>query len=173
MKRFSRGRRRAGRAGSSGFTLVEAVVSLALIAFMLLLAALVMAEQRRGQRQVDRHRQAIEVLDCALERVRAGALPLQSGWFPLAQTSDGTSDGTSGDAFEPGEQEPGVGGEAGDPPSDLEGALVHLEVEEEPAEVEGLYRVRVTVLLAGESGTDSGDAVRRSAETLVWRRSLD
>jgi prepilin-type N-terminal cleavage/methylation domain-containing protein len=62
----------------SGFTLVESLVALTLLAIALLLGLGLMVQQPAVVRRVDAHRQALRAMEATLEALRAGALPLIS-----------------------------------------------------------------------------------------------
>lgn len=70
-----------GRA-ERGFTLVEALVALALLTFALLLGLGLVLQQPRIVRRLDAQREAMHSLEATLEALRAGALPLASQSLP-------------------------------------------------------------------------------------------
>lgn len=80
------------RAG--GFTLVEALVALAILSFTLLLGMGVLAQQPRIQLKLRAHQEAHAALGRVLEGIRAGTVPLKPGALPpAALTATGAVDG--------------------------------------------------------------------------------
>lgn len=70
-----------GRA-ERGFTLVEALVALALLTLTLLLGLGLVLQHPRIIRRLDAQREALHTLEATLEALRAGALPLASQSLP-------------------------------------------------------------------------------------------
>ncbi|HBL29655.1 MAG TPA: hypothetical protein DD490_22705 [Acidobacteria bacterium] len=70
-----------GRA-ARGFTLVETLVALALLALALLLGLGLVLQHPRIVRRLDAQRAALHTLEATLEAVRTGALPLASQELP-------------------------------------------------------------------------------------------
>ena len=70
LRRFPRPR--------AGFSLVEAVVALALLGVALLLGGALVAQQRAALERVEAHREAIHAMEATLEALRAGGRPLVS-----------------------------------------------------------------------------------------------
>jgi len=134
----SRGRT-AGPA--AGFSLVEALVALAILALALLLGLGLIWQQRRLLARLEARTVAESALVEALEILRSGSVPLASG--PIAL---GASPG---------------GGAASAPSPDDVSVVVLVTPAEPPA---GLYRGRVLARC-----TVSGQTVTRSAQTLFWR----
>ncbi len=69
------------RAGDGGFTLLETLVALAILAVALLLTLVLVLNQPRMLSRLDRERQAFRAIEGTLEAVRAGAIPLQPARF--------------------------------------------------------------------------------------------
>lgn len=67
--------RAAGR--PPGFTLVEALIALAVLGVALLLGVELVMQLPRDVRRLDAERQAMRAMEAALEGMRAGALPIQ------------------------------------------------------------------------------------------------
>lgn len=74
---------------SSGFSLIEVLVALALAGAILLIAGGFYWQQFRIAEQLEAARRADAALENAYEELRAGALPLASG--TLGTTDDGTT----------------------------------------------------------------------------------
>jgi type II secretion system protein I len=72
----------ARRRSSAGFTLIEALVALALVAVGLLLAVGIQMQQPRALERLRARQEATRALEATLEAVRAGALPLAGGAVP-------------------------------------------------------------------------------------------
>ena len=100
-----------------GFTLVEALVALALLAVVLLTSLALLAQEPRIDRRLRARQEAARAVEAVLEGIRAGAVPLRSG--PLAP-SLAPAPGASGGPL-----------------------LILLDVA--PAGPAGLYDVRVSV----------------------------
>src|SRR3954451_8239543 len=77
---------RAGR--PHGFTLLEAVVGLAILGVALLLGMALVIQLPRDIRRLDAERQAMRAMEASLEAMRAGILPVEdselSGFITLA-----------------------------------------------------------------------------------------
>jgi prepilin-type N-terminal cleavage/methylation domain-containing protein len=104
-------------AGPRGFSLVETLVALALVAVALLVTVGLFTQAARAERRLAAHRQAQATVETVLELVRAGAIPLaplEWGWDELE------------------------GAPLLDPP-----VRARLQVEVEGTEVPDLYRVAV------------------------------
>jgi prepilin-type N-terminal cleavage/methylation domain-containing protein len=72
-----------GRNGSAGrrrrgFTLIETLIALTLIAIALLLGVALLLQQPRVVRRVDAERAAMRAIEATLESIRAGTVPLAS-----------------------------------------------------------------------------------------------
>jgi len=67
---------RAGR--PHGFTLLEAVVGLAILGVALLLGMALVIQLPRDVRRLDAERQAMRAMEATLEAMRAGALPVKT-----------------------------------------------------------------------------------------------
>jgi prepilin-type N-terminal cleavage/methylation domain-containing protein len=78
------------RAGNGGFTLLETLVALALVAVALLLGVALVLAQPRMIRRMEAERQAFRAIEGTLEAVRGGAIPLQSAFFQGFDFSAGT-----------------------------------------------------------------------------------
>lgn len=76
-----------GRSRSSGFSLVEALVALAILALVLLLGFGLLWQQRRLLVRLEARETAEQAVAEALEVLRAGTLPLVSGPVPVSATS--------------------------------------------------------------------------------------
>lgn len=75
----------------SGFSLIESLVALALLAVALLLGMGLMLQQPGVVRRVDAHREALRTLEATLEALRAGQLPLASSRLASPAVSAGSS----------------------------------------------------------------------------------
>lgn len=73
---LSRLRSTAGR--SDGFTLLEAVIGLAILGVALLLGMALVIQLPRDVRRLDAERQAMRAMEATLEGMRAGTLPVQN-----------------------------------------------------------------------------------------------
>ncbi|HEY4563959.1 MAG TPA: type II secretion system protein, partial [Thermoanaerobaculia bacterium] len=73
---------RAGR--PHGFTLLEAVVGLAILGVALLLGMALVIQLPRDVRRLDAERQAMRAMEATLEAMRAGALPVKTCEPPCA-----------------------------------------------------------------------------------------
>ncbi len=71
-----------------GFTLIESLVALALVAVGLLLAVGIQMQQPRALERLRARQEATRALEATLEAVRAGALPLADGAVPAALLGD-------------------------------------------------------------------------------------
>src|SRR3954447_16733309 len=81
--------------GQSGFSLLEALVALALLGVALLLGMELLLQNPRVVRRLDGERQAFRALESTLEAVRAGAIPLVTsdlGGFSTAVGSPAPKD---------------------------------------------------------------------------------
>jgi prepilin-type N-terminal cleavage/methylation domain-containing protein len=63
---------------SSGFTLLEAVVALAILGVALLLGMALVIQLPRDVRRLDAERQAMRAMEATLEGMRAGTLPVET-----------------------------------------------------------------------------------------------
>lgn len=138
METASTRRRLSGAA--SGFSLVEALVALAILALALLLGLGLLWQQRRLLARLEARDAAEQALVEALETLRSGSVPLVSG--PVAVTG------------------PAGLGAGGGPPGDVS-VVVHVAPAEPPA---GLYRGQVVARC-----TVAGETVTRTTETEFWR----
>jgi prepilin-type N-terminal cleavage/methylation domain-containing protein len=75
---------RARRAGADGFTLVEVLVALAIVALLLLSSLALYALEANARRRLAAHAAAERALVTAYEELRGGLLPLETGPLPLA-----------------------------------------------------------------------------------------
>jgi prepilin-type N-terminal cleavage/methylation domain-containing protein len=73
---LSRPSSRAGR--PNGFTLLEAVVALAILGVALLLGMALVIQVPRDVRRLDAEREAMRAMEASLEALRAGALPVEN-----------------------------------------------------------------------------------------------
>jgi type II secretory pathway pseudopilin PulG len=78
------------RRPDAGFTFLEALVSLALLALALLLGVDAFLQQTRVVQRMESERQAFRALESTMEAVRAGVLPLASTWLEGFTTAVGT-----------------------------------------------------------------------------------
>lgn len=67
---------RAGR--PNGFTLIEAVIALAILGVALLLGMALVIQLPRDVRRLDAERQAMRAMEAALDGMRAGTLPVEN-----------------------------------------------------------------------------------------------
>lgn len=74
----------------AGFSLIETLVSLAILTLALLLGVDAFLQQTRAVRRMEAQRQAFRALEASMEAVRAGVLPLQSTWLDGFTTAVGT-----------------------------------------------------------------------------------
>jgi prepilin-type N-terminal cleavage/methylation domain-containing protein len=77
--------RAAARSRCAGFTLVEALVALAIAAMLLAAASGIYWQQRTVAARLAAQRAADRALENGYERLRAGALPLVPGAFPAPE----------------------------------------------------------------------------------------
>ncbi len=133
------------REAGSGFSIVEALFALAIVALALLLGLGLLAQQRRILERLDARRAAGRVIEETLEALRSGAVPL-----PAAR-------GASHVPLPP--EEPGSLGAA----TGLD-VLVRVALAEPPAD---LYHVWVTARYEV-----AGRPVVRTVETEIWRPGL-
>lgn len=77
------------RRRAAGFSLVEALVALAVLALVLLLGLAVVWQQKRVIVRLEAREEADRALAEALETLRSGALPLASGIVPVAAAPGG------------------------------------------------------------------------------------
>jgi len=80
----------AERCRASGFTLLETLVSLAILTLALLLGVDAFLQHARVTQRMENERQAYRALESTLEAVRAGVLPLSSTWLEGFTTAVGT-----------------------------------------------------------------------------------
>lgn len=71
-----------GPGRARGFTLVEVLITLTVLGVALLLGMELVLQNPRIVRRVDGERQAFRAMETALEAVRAGVIPLESGPIP-------------------------------------------------------------------------------------------
>lgn len=136
----------AGRTGRSGrgFSLVEVLVTLAVLGMILLLGLGLVWQQRRVHLRLEARAAADRALEEALETLRSGAVPLVSGELPLSGAGDGGS-GT---------------GPAARAARDVQ-VVVRVVPAEPPADLyEAVLTARYTVL---------GEPEMRTVRTLFWR----
>lgn len=62
--------------GTPGFSLVETLVALAVVAVAVVMLAAIVGHEPRALRRIEAHREAYSVLERAIESVRAGSLPV-------------------------------------------------------------------------------------------------
>lgn len=77
---------------AAGFTLVEALVALAILAMALLLGLGLLWQQKRVLLRLEARQAADQALAEALETLRAGAVPLTSGPLPVTVPSGAAED---------------------------------------------------------------------------------
>ena len=65
----------------NGFTLIEALVALMVVTMALLLGYSMMIRQPRASERLDAGEEALRAIEASLETIRAGALPLESGFL--------------------------------------------------------------------------------------------
>ena len=65
----------------NGFTLIEAMVALMVVAMALLLGYSFMIRQPRAIERLDAGDEALRAIEASLETIRAGAIPLESGFL--------------------------------------------------------------------------------------------
>ncbi len=75
---------------NAGFSLIETLVSLAILTLALLLGVDAFLQHTRATRRMEAQRQAFRALESSLEAVRSGSLPLQSTWLDGFTTAVGT-----------------------------------------------------------------------------------
>jgi prepilin-type N-terminal cleavage/methylation domain-containing protein len=80
------------RSRSRGFSLIEALVGLAVIALILLLGMGLIFQQKRTLLRLEARTEADAALGEALERLRAGSLPMVSGPVPVSVPVDAAED---------------------------------------------------------------------------------
>lgn len=102
-------------AQSRGFTLLEALVALLLVTFAMLMGFGLMARQPHTLERLRAGDEALRAIEASIETIRAGALPLESGFL-----------------------QPAIAYPA---PVHAEHLLLDLNVQ--PQEVEGLYGITV------------------------------
>lgn len=78
------------RRADSGFTFVEALISLAILTLALLLGVDAFLQQTRVVQRMESERQAFRALESTMEAVRSGVLPLASTWLEGFTTAVGT-----------------------------------------------------------------------------------
>ena len=124
---------------NSGFTLIESLIGLTLLAAILLATASLLATVPREVRRVEARREATRALEAALESLRAGQLPIATGIVD-AQFYGWTQ-----------------------PPRPAAAGL-RLWLRTEPISPPGLYRVTVRARYSIHHRPQE-----RSIETLAWR----
>lgn len=125
---------------AAGAVLIEALVAAVIIGIALLFVVALLAHESRLTARAAAQREAFELLEAALEGIRAGALPHQSAlysdplppWLPIAAAR---------------------------------GALLRIEVGPVDPPVRDLYQVTATVHY--RAGLD---VLRRSVTTRMWLR---
>ncbi len=70
-----------------GFSLIEALVALAIVALTMTVGMSLLAQQSGIARRVRAHQEAMQLVESALEGVRAGEYPLTSGRIQLPADS--------------------------------------------------------------------------------------
>jgi prepilin-type N-terminal cleavage/methylation domain-containing protein len=81
-----------GFSSAGGFSLIETLVGLAVLALILLLGLGLIFQQKRTLLRLEARTEADAALAEALERLRAGSLPLVSGPVPVSVTADAADD---------------------------------------------------------------------------------
>lgn len=104
---------RSDRSAHNGFSLLEALVALIIVAMALLLGHGLVMRQPQALERLDAGDEALRAIEASLETLRAGAIELESGFL-----------------------EPGI---AYPPPANTQALMIDLEVT--AAETPGLYRV--------------------------------
>lgn len=74
-------RPRPDNGADNGFTLIEALVALMVVTMALLLGYSMMIRQPRASERLDAGDEALRAIEASLETIRAGALPLESGFL--------------------------------------------------------------------------------------------
>lgn len=134
--------RRTGGSGR-GFSLVEVLVTLAVLGLILLLGLGLVWQQRRVHLRLEARAAADRALAETLETLRSGAVPLASGPVPRAGGATGSGSGAGGH-----------------PAQDLQ-VVVRVVPAEPPAD---LYQAEVTARY-----TVAGQRQVRTVRTLFWR----
>jgi prepilin-type N-terminal cleavage/methylation domain-containing protein len=75
---------------AAGFSLVEVLVALALLAVLMIGATAIYWQQRAVSRRIDAQRTADRVLENAYEQLRLVAQPLENRTSPVSELPDGT-----------------------------------------------------------------------------------
>ncbi len=136
---------RGCRRDASGFSLLEALFALSVVALALLLGLGLLAQQRRILERLDARREADRMIEETLEGLRSGAVPLprpeSAARVPLAPRELAPAAGAAG----------------------LE-VLVRVAATERPAD---LYHVWVVARYRA-----AGRPVVRTVETEIWRPGL-
>lgn len=127
-----------------GFTLVEALVALAVLTVALLMGLSLVAQQPRIEQRLRAQQEALQTLEAMLEAVRSGLVGPVPGAFP-AVPGEGRLGRAAGD-----------GGAA-------EGLQAWLQVTDDPA-VPGLVHVTASVRYRVQ-----GQPRVKSVQTMVWR----
>lgn len=145
---------------AAGFTLVEALIALAILGGALLLGMEILLQQTQIQRKLRAHQEAHAALGRALEAIRAGTVPLVTG--PVTGPSTVLTPATP---LRSGARAPLTPATDATPAVDAtDGLDVRMTVDPDPS-VPGLARV----LLVAHY-TVRGQLFERRVETMVWRR---
>lgn len=75
---------------NAGFSLLETLISMALLTIALLLGVDAFLQHQRATQRMEAQRQAFRALESTMEAIRAGVLPLQSTWLEGFTTAVGT-----------------------------------------------------------------------------------
>lgn len=135
------------RPSSSGFSLLEALFALAVVALALLLGLGLLAQQRHVLDRLDGRRAADRAIEEALEALRSGAIPLPRPGDASRVALPGEAAGPAGTGVASGPE-----------------VLVRTALAEPPAD---LYHVWVTARYEV-----AGRPTVRTVETEIWRPGL-
>lgn len=91
-----------------GFSLIEALIALAIVALTLTLGMSLLAQQAGISSRARAHREALRLVESTLEAVRGGALPLTSGRVQLPVASQEAEAMTLWMEVQPRQGQPGL-----------------------------------------------------------------